>query len=106
MKFLIIDQLPHIQEPNIVYLKNSNWDDWFEFETVYIVYYQNNCIGGIKIGRMGQTERRPSLPPSFDKLPDDYFSLGTSKDYYAALSNYDERIDILVSLNDIAYNLN
>lgn len=106
MRFLITNQLPHIQEPNIVYLKNSNWDDWFEFETVYIVYYQNKCIGGIKIGRIGQTERRPSLCPSFDKLPDDYFSLGTSKEYYAVLSNYDERIDILVSLNDIAYNLN
>lgn len=51
--------------PDEVYLVNNDWDDWFEFETVYNVYYQNNHIGNIKIGKKGQTERRAYLPNSF-----------------------------------------
>lgn len=88
-----------------VYLVNNNWDDWFEFETVYNVHYRNIHIGNIKIGRIGQTERRAPLPCSFNKLPNDYFSLGVNSNYYASLKQYNERADILISLNDIAYNL-
>lgn len=91
--------------PDVVYLTNNNWDDWFEFETVYNVYYRNSYIGNIRIGKIGQTERRVSLPSSFDRLPDNCFSLGVSADYYANLKKYNERVDILRALNDIAYNL-
>lgn len=105
MHFIIVNQPMYSNDPNIVYLLNNNWDDWFEFETVYTVYYLNRAIGCIKIGRKGQTERRASLPTSFCKLPDDYFSLGTSVDYYASLTSSNERIDILSALNDLAYNL-
>lgn len=105
MQFIIKDNLGDFNTPDAVYLLNDNWDDWFEFETVYGVYYQNKYMGSIKIGRKGQTERRASLPPLFDKLPDDYFSLGLSANYYANLKQYNERIDILSALNDVAYNL-
>ena len=105
MQFFITNQRIYNSDPNIVYLLNNNWDDWFEFETVYNVYYLNRAIGCIKIGRRGQTERRAPLPPLFDKLPDDYFSLGTSADYYVSLNSCNERIDILNALNDLAYNL-
>lgn len=105
MLFKIVDYSIYVNDPNVVYLVNNNWDDWFEFETVYNVHYCNFHIGNIKIGRIGQTERRAPLPSSFDKLPDDYFSLGVSTDYYASLKKYNERVDILCALNDIAYNL-
>lgn len=105
MHFIIANQPGYTDDPNIIYLINNNWDDWFEFETVYTVYYLKNRIGSIRIGRKGQTERRAPLPTSFKKLPEDYFSLGTGVDYYASLTSYNERVDILNSLNDLAYNL-
>lgn len=105
MIFIKIDYFSYDSSPNKVYLVNNDWDDWFEFETVYNVHYQNNRIGNIKIGRKGQAERRASLPNSFEHLPEGFFSLGTSADYYANLKNYNERIEILSALNDVAYNL-
>lgn len=65
----------------------------------------NKYLGSIKIGRKGQTERRASLPNCFDVLPCDYFSLGTSTDYYASLKNKSKRIEILTGLKDVAYDL-
>lgn len=38
-------------------------------------------------------------------MPGGFFSLGTSTDYYANLKKYNERIEILSALNDVAYNL-
>lgn len=105
MNFIITDKFSYDSSPERVHLINDNWDDWFEFETVYIVYYQNCRIGNIKIGRKGQVERRAILSDSFDHLPEDFFSLGTSVDYYANLKKYNERIEILSALNDVAYNL-
>ncbi len=105
MIFIKTDYFSYDSSPDKVYLVNNSWDDWFEFETVYNVHYQNNRIGNIKIGRKGQVERRASLPDSFEHLPEGFFSLGTSSDYYANLKKYNERIEILAALNDVAYNL-
>ena len=107
MKFSIVDYVPASCDVNTVYLINNDWDDWFEFETVYGVKYRNNYLGNIKIGQVGQKERRPSLPETFSTLPVNSFSIGTNADYYANIKKYceDERIDLLTSLNDIAYNL-
>lgn len=57
IKFEIIDSKPNTLNDSTVYLINDNWDDWFEFETQYYVYYKRNSIGGIKIARRNQTER-------------------------------------------------
>ena len=105
MKFKIVDTLPATIEKETIYLVNNSWDDWFEFETVYIVHYQRTNIGGIKIGRKGQTERRAALPAEFSSLPHDYFSLGTYIDYYTNLNKLECRENILVALRDIAYDL-
>lgn len=105
MKFKIVDILPTTIEKETIYLVNSNWDDWFEFETVYIVYFQRTHIGGIKIGRKGQTERRAPLPSDFSSLPNDYFSLGTYIDYYTNLKKLEFRENILIALRDIAYDI-
>ena len=105
MNFIIIDNNVYDTSEDNVYLQNSNWDDWFEFETVYRVYYLNKTIGSIKIGREGQTERRAPLPKSFTYLPEGYFSLGTSVNYYASLKDCNKRIEILSALKDVAYDL-
>lgn len=105
MIFTVTNSYPGNCYPDKVYLVNNNWDNWFEFETVYNVYYLNSCIGSVRIGRKNQVERRVSLDDPFDRLPEGFFSLGTSADYYANLKKYDERIDILLALNDVAYNL-
>lgn len=105
MNFIIINNFVYNNNEDNVYLENSNWDDWFEFETVYRVYYLNKLIGNIKIGREGQTERRAILPSTFTCLPEGYFSLGTSSSYYAGLKDCNKRIEILSGLKDIAYDL-
>ena len=102
MNFIIINNFVYNNNEDNVYLENSNWDDWFEFETVYRVYYLNKLIGNIKIGREGQTERRAILPSTFTCLPEGYFSLGTSSSYYAGLKDCNKRIEILSGLKDIA----
>lgn len=45
----------------IVYLTNDNWNDYFEYRTMYQMYYKNQHIGGVRIGRIGQTEDRPDM---------------------------------------------
>lgn len=93
----------------LIILGDSKWDDWFEFETVYKVSYLKNNkrieLGGIKIAKRYQSERRAPLSEEFDSLPEDYFSLGTSSFYYERLKELDEREEILVALKDIAFNL-
>ena len=69
----------------IVYLTNDNWNDYFEYRTMYQMYYKNQHIGGVRIGRIGQTEDRPDIPDEFETLPTDYFSLGVSLEYYKNL---------------------
>ena len=50
----------------IVYLTNDNWNDYFEYRTMYQMYYKNQHIGGVRIGRIGQTEDRPDIPDEFE----------------------------------------
>lgn len=105
MRFFVKDNFFYDNSEDNVYLENSKWDDWFEFETVYKVHYLNKLIGSIKIGREGQTERRAALPDSFTSLPEGYFSLGTSTNYYSNLKDCNKRIEILNGLKDVAYDL-
>ena len=80
----------------IVYLTNDNWNDYFEYRTMYQMYYKNQHIGGVRIGRIGQTEDRPDIPDEFETLPTDYFSLGVSLEYYKNLKRegiYDYFVD-------------
>lgn len=103
--FEIVDSPLYTLDDSKVYLTNNNWDDWFEFETQYNVYYKHSSIGGVKIARRNQTERRAELPNKFEQLPDNFFSLGIGDYYYSNLKNFEEREDILKALNDIAFDL-
>ena len=78
----------------------------FEYRTMYQMYYKNQHIGGVRIGRIGQTEDRPDIPDEFETLPTDYFSLGVSLEYYKNLKREGiPRVEILIALHDIAYDL-
>ena len=86
--------LPHrrrvpAQTSSSAYLLTDNWDDWFQFETLFhliIVDDKGNQhgMGGVKIGQFDMVEgqKRPDLPDRFDQLDDRFFSLGQSDSYY------------------------
>ncbi|WOI21626.1 AAA family ATPase [Nonlabens ulvanivorans] len=95
---------------NEFYLTKDSWDDW-GYKTLFELYYYNenkefDNIGSVKIAMKGMKSGSTSVPDSFEKLDNDYFSLGEEKVYYENLSNYDEsvRCFLLDALNDIAFN--
>lgn len=58
--------------PNTGYLIEDQWDDWFQYSTMYDLYIvdslSHQCyMGKTKIGQKGMVEdqRRPALPESF-----------------------------------------
>lgn len=96
-----------------VYLVKDKWDDWFKFETMYLLTYIDNSgvrhnIGEVKIGQfnMKNDQRVPDIPDSFDTLDKRFFSLGQDVSYYETLKELDEetRVRILIGLRDVAYN--
>ncbi len=110
MQFKVVDSLPS-ESKDIAYLVNDNWDDWFEFETLYILYYDDinqirHYIGKVKIGEIN-IKSRASIPKEFDSLDKSFFSLGQSVNYYENLNSLDNEIGnkFLKILNDISYNL-
>lgn len=95
-------------------LIKDHWDDWFQFETQYYLYYIDSSgeaqgIGSVKIGQldMQQDQRSARISNSFTSLPDNCFSLGQGDLYYERIKNLGEdiRIDALSSLHDIAYDM-
>ena len=114
MQFNVLNSLPGTLTSDTAYLINDNWDDWFEFNTLYKLFYDDNnnqrhTIGYVKIGQfnMSKEQRRATLPDTFQNLDENFFSLGQDESYYKELKNLDEEIGILIlkSLNDIAYDL-
>ncbi|MCG3708986.1 ATP-binding protein [Aliarcobacter butzleri] len=114
MQFIVLDTLPQVNTSNTVYLINNNWDDWFEFETLYQLFYddsnsQRHSLGYVKIGQfnMIKGQRRASLSDTFNDLNENFFSLGQDESYYQILKDLDNEdgYKILMALNDIAYNL-
>ncbi len=114
MKFFVLDSLPQLSTSCTAYLINDNWDDWFEFNTLYKLFYddynnQRHTIGHVKIGQfnMQKEQRRATLPTNFQNLEENFFSLGQDESYYKILKELDEEagIAILQALNDTAYDL-
>ncbi|MEZ5874839.1 MAG: AAA family ATPase [Hyphomicrobiales bacterium] len=113
MKFIVVPNERRVPQAgrDIAYLWTDNWDDWFEFNTLYTLTYfdedgEVHDLGGIKIGQFGMDkgQRRPKLPEKFEILDNRFFSLGQDADYYEALRNLGPRIaaEILTALKDIA----
>jgi hypothetical protein len=103
-------------EPNpnegrdVGYLWTDKWDDWFEFNTLYVFTYFDaegvkHDIGGVKIGQfnMAEKQRRPDLPVRFERLDERFFSLGQDADYYENIGklDHDTAATLLASLKDL-----
>jgi predicted ATPase len=98
---------------DVGYLWTDNWDDWFEFSTLYVLTYFDaegvkHDLGGVKIGQfdMAEKQRRPDLPTDFERLDDRFFSLGQDADYYEAIGKLDPETGkaLLAALNDVVAN--
>lgn len=124
LTFLLVDstRLITTKSKRCIFLTNDTWDDWGKYETKYYMRVVDNSgqlkdIGNLKIGQKGlkpagfssKTKgfRRPEFDNIFSELGGDFFSLGQSENYYEALNELDDELkrEILVSINDCAYNL-
>jgi hypothetical protein len=103
-------RLPNDRRDEVVLL-TDNWDDWFTYSTMYILFYYDNeggqhRIGEVKIGQfnMAKDQRRPTIPDEFDSLGEQFFSLGQDDRYYETLSELGPEIRqrILGGLRDTA----
>lgn len=93
-------------------LIRNDWDDWFTFETTFVLVIvdingNQHHAGRVKIGEFGQTSRRPSVLTQFEALESRFFSLGQDEDYYETLNTLDSslRDRILRGLRDVALDL-
>lgn len=98
---------------NIAYLIVDNWNDWWEFKTMYDLVYVDGSghifnIGKVKIGEfsMKEGQQSPNILESFEQLDERFFSVGQSDYYYENLNNISIQVreEILYALNDIALN--
>lgn len=113
MIFRVISNSSHVPSSgqNIGYLWTDNWNDWFEFQTLYVLtvfdeFGKKHEFGNIKIGQfnMQPKQSRPELPQSFEFLDNRFFSLGQDSDYYSTAMNLGEEKAhaILSALRDIS----
>lgn len=88
------------------------WDDWFQFSTMYTLFFfdstgERHRIGSVKIGQFGMKadQRRAELPKRFESLDDRFFSLGQDDSYYDNLNELGSgvRDQVLESLRDIPF---
>lgn len=117
MKYTVLNTGHEYEIENIIgnaYLVEDQWDDWFEFSTMYDFYIiddnlNKNYIGKIKIGQsdMNINQRRPKIPSVFTHLSENFFSLGQSDYYYERLKALGNqlRITVLNDLHDMAFDL-
>ena len=101
-----------LKTPNTLTLIINRWND-YGFVTQFRAYYFDESlntikIGDVKIGYAGQTENDPTyktLLGYMNKLPNNYFSVGSDIFYYREIAVLPPELktEILSSLNDIAY---
>lgn len=80
--------------PNTGYLIEDQWDDWFQYSTMYDLYIVRLLISPMLHGKNKnrpkgyvEDQRRPALPESFSRLSEDFFSLGQDSYYYENIKN-------------------
>lgn len=114
MRFFVIPNSGRVptEALNTAYLWTDNWNDWFQYSTLYVLTYfdtkgKRYDIGGIKIGQFNwkDAQNRPELPLEFDELDDRFFSLGQDPDYYISLASLEEgeRIALANGLRDVVF---
>lgn len=115
LTFYMLDAARNFPENahSAAYLLYDNWDDYgFKTLFVMVVFDENGTrhdIGNIKIGFFGQDigRTREVIPPVFNELEANFFSLGQDVDYYRNI--IDKLTDglvenLLVSLRDVTSN--
>ncbi|OOQ56661.1 AAA family ATPase [Mucilaginibacter pedocola] len=114
MDFSILDRWGNYPRntKNHVFLTWDNWND-YNFYTLFGIFYVDNNsdkydLGAVKIGFKGQRadDQVYDVGYNFNYIGDDYFSVGTSAEYYENLKKLgaDLQKEILEGLNDIAKN--
>ena len=95
---------------DIGYLWTDNWNDWWEFRTLYTLTYfdtegTKHELGGVKIGQFDwqKEQARPALDTEFDELDARFFSLGQDVSYYSQIAalNDETASALLQGLNDV-----
>jgi predicted ATPase len=111
LRFAVLDRgagKPYLPYPNVL-LQVDKWDD-FGFKTMYFATLRTGLfeplieLGQVKILERGQRGGRPSLGSSFDRLGDNFCSLGQDIEYYENLMRQPAslRRSYLRALNDAA----
>ncbi|MHA3080693.1 OLD family protein [Acinetobacter sp. ANC 5502] len=114
---------PPLVKGPFVHLRKDAWNDFSYRTQFYFNYYDennelkfsallkiafDNDIKKQKTDDINELNYIQYIDKSFTKLNDGFFSIGASESYYKELKNLDDdkRIEILTSLNDLAYDLN
>lgn len=122
-KFFLVDngQTPtRFSEPGF-YLEKDMWNDYWEFRTMFDVYYVDKeqtimYLGKVKIGKKGMEDsvlessnghERLEILSEFLNLDNNYFSVGQDSEYYKKIISLgiDIADNYFLSLKDMAYNL-
>lgn len=99
---------------NAAYLKFDRWND-FKFVTMFYVVLFDEAgerfeLENVKIAFKGQetsTSTYSKLPPRFTVLPEGFFSLGNSVEYYSEIAKIDSsslKFEYLTGIKDIVAN--
>lgn len=114
MNFEVVTSSKVAQERSLPYaiLVIDNWDDWFQFNTMYTLLVMSpdggrHNVGSVKIGQFGMKpdQKRPDIPNEFEALGTEFYSLGQDDSYYQALNELGSEIrdNVLLALNDVAF---
>jgi predicted ATPase len=112
MRFMVVPNSSRTPSEghDIGYLWEDNWNDYWDFRTLYVLTYFDaegvkHELGGIKIGQFDwqKEQGRPNIPNEFAALDDRFFSLGQDVSYYstAAALGKDTAGELLASLRDV-----
>jgi predicted ATPase len=116
IRFVVTDRFVTISKSikNVVILTWDQWND-YSYYTTFGIYFIDNFgnrleIGSVRIAYHGQQtgsdQKGLKINDDFEQLEERYFSLGTDDTYYENLKSLGEELreQILISLNDIAFN--
>lgn len=105
------DQNSFTPEVDTFFLVTDSWNDQGYYTYFHLIYCGSdlvkNKIGTLRIAFKGQEEGVSTdikITQVFNKLDDNFYSLGTDEEYYLNLKKLDPSIqlEILDSLNDVA----
>ncbi|WP_375404856.1 AAA family ATPase [uncultured Amnibacterium sp.] len=106
-----------VRQAGSLLLRSLNWNDWFEFRTLFELVYVDERgvevnIGSVKIGDLEHEYKNVDgaetpLPPAFDELPPRFISIGQGDSYYERLLEVlggSQMRAVLRALGDLAIN--